>query len=38
MKEGFAMKRIKLETVRVLMALSALASLALVLEAGKRWW
>jgi hypothetical protein len=32
------MKRIKFETVRVLLALSALSSLALVLEAGKRWW
>jgi len=31
------MKRIKLETVRVLMALAALSSLAIVLEAGKRW-
>ena len=31
------MKRMKLETFRILLALSALASLALVLEAGKRW-
>ncbi len=31
------MTRMKLETFRILMALSALASLALVLEAGKRW-
>lgn len=32
------MKRIKLETFRVMLALSALASLGLVLEAGKRWF
>jgi hypothetical protein len=32
------MKRIKLETLRVIFALSALTSLALVLEAGRRWF
>ena len=32
------MKRIKLETFRIMLALSALASLALALEAGKRWF
>jgi hypothetical protein len=32
------MKRIKLETLRVVFALSALTSLALVLEAGRRWF
>ncbi len=32
------MKRIKFETVRVILALSALGAFALVLEAGKRWW
>lgn len=31
------MKRIKFETVRVVLALSALASMALALEAGRRW-
>jgi len=31
------MKRMKIETFRVVMALSALASLALALEAGRRW-
>lgn len=31
------MKRMKLETYRVLLALGALASLALALEAGRRW-
>lgn len=31
------MKRMKLETFRALMALSALATLALALEAGRRW-
>jgi hypothetical protein len=31
------MKRIQLETLRVLVALAALASLALALEAGRRW-
>jgi hypothetical protein len=32
------MKRIKFETVRVVLALSALASMALALEAGRRWF
>jgi hypothetical protein len=32
------MKRMKLETFRVLMALSALATLGLALEAGRRWF
>jgi hypothetical protein len=32
------MQRMKLETFRILLALSALASLALALEAGKRWF
>jgi hypothetical protein len=31
------MKLLKSQAVRVLLALSALASSALVLEAGKRW-
>lgn len=31
------MKRMKLETFRILAALSALATLALALEAGRRW-
>jgi hypothetical protein len=31
------MKLLKSQTFRVLLALSALASSALVLEAGKRW-
>jgi hypothetical protein len=31
------MKRIKLETFRILLVLGSLASLALALEAGKRW-
>ncbi len=29
---------IKSQAVRVLLALGALASSALVLEAGRRWW
>lgn len=32
------MKLLKLQTFRVLMALSTLAGAALVLEAGKRWF
>lgn len=32
------MKRMKLETFRVLMGLSALTTLALALEAGRRWF
>lgn len=32
------MSRMKLETFRILLALSALASLAMALEAGKRWF
>jgi len=32
------MKRIKFETVRVVLVLSALASMALALEAGRRWF
>ncbi len=31
------MKRMQLETLRVLMALSALGIIGLVLEAGRRW-
>jgi hypothetical protein len=31
------MKILKLEATRVLLALAALASSAIVLEAGKRW-
>ena len=32
------MQRMKLETFRVLMGLSALTTLALALEAGRRWF
>ncbi len=32
------MKLLKLQTFRVLVALTTLASAALVLEAGKRWF
>jgi hypothetical protein len=32
------MQRIKFETLRVVLALSSLAVLGLVLEAGKRWF
>jgi hypothetical protein len=35
--EGRSMKLLKSQAIRVLLALSALASSALVLEAGKRW-
>lgn len=32
------MKLLKLQTFRALMALTTLASAALILEAGKRWF
>jgi len=35
--EGWSMKVLRYQGVRVLLALSALASSALVLEAGRRW-
>ena len=35
--EERSMKLLKSQTIRVLLTLSALASSALVLEAGKRW-
>jgi hypothetical protein len=37
LREGTVMNALKSQAFRVLLALSALASSALVLEAGKRW-
>jgi len=36
-QEGRSMKMLKSQAFRVLLALSAIASSALVLEAGQRW-
>lgn len=36
-KEGRGMNTLKIQVVRVLLALTALAASGLVLEAGRRW-